>query len=431
MLRIPNFVMPPLMSNHGNYIVSLGKLVRWLGEQAAELGVEIYPGFAAAEVLNDEEGAVAGVATGDMGVGKRRQAEGPFQRGMELRGKYTLFAEGARGSLSKQLITHVRPRRRRRAAEVRHRPQGAVGGGAGKHQPGLVQHTLGWPLDNRTGGGSFLYHYGDNLVSVGFVVHLNYENPYLSPFKEFQRFKTHPAIRDMFEGGKRIAYGARAHDRGRLAIDAEAGVSGRRAARLRGGLHERAAHQGHRTTPWCRASRPPRRRSRPSAEGRAHDTLEAYEDGGAQRADREGFAPVRNAKPLLVEFGTALGIGLGGLDMWLNTSLPGVGFGYTLEHSKPDYGALKASADCKPIDYPKPDGVLTFDRLTTCRSRHQPRGGPAGPPEVDRPARADRRQPAGLCRAGATLLPGRRLRGGWRTARQAALSDQRAELRPL
>ena len=198
------------MKNHGNYIVSLGALCKWLGEQAAELGVEIYPGFAATEVLYDEAGSVVGIATGDMGIGRDGKPKEDFVRGMELRGKYTLIAEGARGSLSKGLI-------RRFDLDKGHEPQKYGIGlkelwqvAPGKHRPGLVQHTFGWPLDNRTGGGSFLYHYGDNLVSVGFVIHLNYANPYISPYDEFQRFKTHPAIRDVFEGGKRIGYGARA-----------------------------------------------------------------------------------------------------------------------------------------------------------------------------------------------------------------------------
>ena len=209
-LRLPNFAMPPLMNNHGNYIARLGLLCRWLGEQAAELGVEIYPGFAAAEVLYEDKGQVTGVATGDMGIGKDGQPTDRYTRGMELKGRYTIIAEGVRCSLAKQLMARFDLDRNsepqkfgigiKELWEVR--PE--------KHKPGLVQHTLGWPLDNATGGGSFLYHYGANLVSVGFVVHLNYQNPYLSPFEEFQRFKTHTAIRDVFEGGKRIAYGARA-----------------------------------------------------------------------------------------------------------------------------------------------------------------------------------------------------------------------------
>ena len=208
-LRLPNFMMPPLMSNHGNYIVSLGNVCRWLGKKAEALGVEIYPGFAAAEVLF-QDGAVAGVATGDMGIGKSGEPNASFTRGMELRAKYTLFAEGARGNLSKQLIAKFG------LADGREPQKFGIGlkelwqVAPDKHKPGLVQHSFGWPLDNSTGGGSFLYHFDDNLVSVGFVLHLNYANPYLSPFDEFQRFKTHPLVRDTFAGGKRLSYGARA-----------------------------------------------------------------------------------------------------------------------------------------------------------------------------------------------------------------------------
>ena len=209
-MRLPNLMMPPLMNNHGNYIVSLGNVCRWLATKAEALGVEIYPGFAASEVLFDDNGAVVGVATGDMGVAKDGHHKDSFTRGMELRAKYTLFAEGARGNLSKTLL-------QRFGLDQGREPQKFGLGlkelwqvAPEKHRPGLVQHTFGWPLDSRTGGGSFLYHLDDNLVAVGFVVHLNYENPYLSPFEEFQRFKTHPLVRGTFEGGKRLAYGARA-----------------------------------------------------------------------------------------------------------------------------------------------------------------------------------------------------------------------------
>src|SRR5277367_4583646 len=212
-LRLPLSLMPPLMSNHGNFIVSLGDVCRYLARKAEALGVEIYPGFAAAEVLF-ENGAVAGVATGDMGVAKDGHPKASFTRGMELRGKYTLFAEGARGSLSRILIARFG------LAQDRQPQKFGIGlkelwqVAPEKHRPGLVQHTLGWPLSNGTGGGSFLYHYDDNLVAVGFVVHLNYRNPYLSPFEEFQRFKTHALVRDTFAGGKRICYGARAISEG-------------------------------------------------------------------------------------------------------------------------------------------------------------------------------------------------------------------------
>src|ERR1700754_4392352 len=208
--RLPGFLMPPLMHNHHCYITSLGLVCRWLGAKAEALGVEIYPGFAAVETLYDDNGAVRGIATGDMGIAKDGSHKDSFTRGMELLGKYTLFAEGARGSLTKQLIAKF-------ALDKDCEP-GKFGIGLkevweidpSKHQKGLIQHSFGWPLDLKTGGGSFLYHYDDNLVAVGFVVHLNYDDPYLSPFDEFQRFKTHSSVRGVFEGGKRLAYGARA-----------------------------------------------------------------------------------------------------------------------------------------------------------------------------------------------------------------------------
>ncbi|MBN9022803.1 MAG: NAD(P)/FAD-dependent oxidoreductase, partial [Rhizobiales bacterium] len=203
-VRLPNVLMPPLMSNHGNYIVSLGDLCRWLGQQAEALGVEVFPGFAAVETLHDERGAVTGVATGDMGIGRDGAPKPGFQRGMALEAKYTLIAEGARGSLAKGLIARHGLAREPQKYGIGIKELWQVE--PGKHRPGLVQHSFGWPLDNRTGGGSFLYHYGENLVSVGFVVHLNYRNPHLSPFGEFQRFKTHPAIAALFEGGKRLSY---------------------------------------------------------------------------------------------------------------------------------------------------------------------------------------------------------------------------------
>jgi len=363
-LRIPNLIMPPLMGNHGNYIVSLGNLCRWLGEQAAESGVEIYPGFAGAEVLYDDNGAVTGVATGDMGIGKNGEPTERFTRGMELKGKYTIIAEGARGSLAKQLMAKF-------GLEQGRQPQ-KYGLGLKElwevrpeaHRPGLVQHTLGWPLDDRTGGGSFLYHYGPNLVSVGFVVHLNYANPHLSPYAEFQRFKTHPAIRGTFESGKRIAYGARALSEGGwqsipkltfpggVLVGCAAGfmnvprIKGSHNAMLSGIAAAEAAFAA-------------------VVEGRAHDRLEAYESAVMEGAIARDLRRVRNAKPYLSKLGTALGTMASGLDMWLNTVLPGIGLGYTLKHGKPDHATLQSAANARPIAYPKPDNVLTFDRLTS------------------------------------------------------------------
>jgi electron-transferring-flavoprotein dehydrogenase len=357
-MMIPNWVMPPLMSNHGNYIVSLGNVTRWLGEQAEALGVEIYPGFAATELLTDEAGAVVGVATGDMGVGRDGKPKDDFTRGMELRGKYVLFAEGARGSLTKQLI-------RKFDLDAESGPQKYGIGikelwqvAPEKHQPGLVQHTLGWPLDNRTGGGSFMYHYGENLVAVGFVVHLNYENPYLYPYWEFQKFKTHPAIAPLFEGGKRIGYGARALTEGGwqsipkltfpggALLGCGAGfinvprIKGSHNAMISGKLAAESAFEAIQA-------------------GRAHDELTAYETAVRTGAIARDLKRVRNVKPYLSRFGTIAGTVLGGTDMWLNTAATWLS--PTLRHGKADYAALKPARNYKPIAYPKPDGVLTFD----------------------------------------------------------------------
>src|SRR5690348_15424402 len=317
-LRLPNFMMPPLMSNHGNYVVSLGNVCRWLATKAEALGVEVYPGFAAAEALYDADGAVAGVATGDMGISKSGAHKDSFTRGMELRAKYTLFAEGARGNLGKQLIANFD------LADGRQPQKFGIGlkelwqVAPEKHRKGLVQHSFGWPLDNSTGGGSFLYHLDDNLVSVGFVVHLNYANPYLSPFEEFQRFKTHPLVRGTFEGGKRLAYGARALTEGgyqsvpKLSfpggalIGCDAGfmnvprIKGSHNAMLSGML---AAEQA----------------AAALAAGRAHDELDGYEEAWRGSAIGRDLYRVRNAKPLWSKFGTLAGIALGGLDMWTNT----------------------------------------------------------------------------------------------------------------
>ena len=361
-VRLPTLMMPPLMSNHGNYVVSLGEVCRWLGQKAEALGVEIYPGFAAAEVLYDANGAVAGVATGDMGIGKNNAPKDSFTRGMELRAKYTLFAEGARGNLGKQLIAKFG------LGEGREPQKFGIGlkelwqVKPEKHRKGLVQHSFGWPLDGSTGGGSFLYHFDDNLVSVGFVVHLNYTNPYLSPFEEFQRFKTHPLVRDTFEGGKRLSYGARALTEGGYQsvpkltfpggalIGCDAGfmnvprIKGSHNAMLSGIMAAEAAAAA-------------------LAAGRANDELADYDAGWRSSPIGKDLWRVRNAKPLWSKFGTLLGITLGGLDMWTNT------FGFslfgTVSHGKPDYASLKPAAECAPIAYPRPDGKLTFDRLSS------------------------------------------------------------------
>ncbi len=361
-IRIPNFMMPPLMNNHGNYIVSLGNVCRWLGEQAEELGVEVYPGFAATELVTDSEGAVIGVATGDMGLDHNAQPKPGFERGIELHGKYTLIAEGVRGSLAKRLIRafHLNADREPQKYGIGLKELWELP--PEKHQPGLVQHTLGWPLDDRTGGGSFIYHWGENLASVGFVVHLNYENPYIAPFEELQRFKTHPSIAPMLEGGKRVGYGARAISEGGYQsvpqltfpggalIGCSAGfvnvprIKGSHNAMLSGLLAGEAAFEA-------------------LSEGRAGDRLETFEKAYASSAIAKDLKKVRNVKPLLSKFGTLMGTVLGGADMWLNTAMPFLN--YTLSHGKPDHETLKPAAQFKPIEYPKPDGVLTFDRLSS------------------------------------------------------------------
>ncbi|WP_026867808.1 electron transfer flavoprotein-ubiquinone oxidoreductase [Hyphomicrobium zavarzinii] len=361
-IRLPNILMPPLMSNHGNYIGSLGLLVRWLGEQAAELGVEIYPGFAAAEVLYDETGVVQGVATGDMGVGRDGEPKDSFTRGMELRGKYTLFAEGARGSLTKTLIKKFDLARDSQPQKYGIGLKELWEVAPEKHRPGLVQHSFGWPLDRKTGGGSFLYHYGKNLVSVGFVVHLNYENPYLSPYDEFQRFKTHPKIRSVFEGGRRIAYGARALTEGGwqsipklvfpggMLIGCAAGFMN--VPRIKGS-HNAILSGIHAAEATVAAL----------AEGRTHDTIVGYEEAVRSGDIARDLKRVRNVKPFWSRLGFA-GIAFGGLDMWLRTLLGGWSPFGTLRHGKADYATLVRAKRAEPIVYPKPDGVLTFDKLT-------------------------------------------------------------------
>jgi electron-transferring-flavoprotein dehydrogenase len=362
-IKVPNFLMPPLMNNHQCYIGSLGNVCRWLAPKAEALGVEIYPGFAAAEVLYDEKGAVRGIATGDMGVAKDGTHKDSFTRGMELLGKYTLFAEGARGSLSKQLIAKY-------SLDAKSEPP-KFGIGLkevwqidpAKHQKGLVQHAVGWPLKNDTGGGLFFYHYGENLVSIGFVVHLNYDDPYLSPFDEFQRVKTHPAVRSTLEGGKRLAYGARAITEGgyqsvpRLSFPGGALVGCAagfvNVPRIKG-VHN-AMGTGMLAAEHVSAA---------LGAGRAGDELVEYENAWRGSAVGKDLYPVRNAKPLLSKFGTFFGAGLGIFDMWCNTLFGASLFG-TQSHAKPDRKTLDAAKQHQPIAYPKPDGKISFDKLSS------------------------------------------------------------------
>jgi electron-transferring-flavoprotein dehydrogenase len=362
-VRLPNIMMPPLMNNHGNYIVSLGNVCRWLATKAEELGVEIYPGFAATEVLYDENGAVRGVATGDMGIGRDGEPGGAYARGMELLGKYTLIGEGVRGSLAKQLIAKFK-------LDEGREPQ-KFGIGIKElwqvkpehHKPGLVQHSFGWPLDGKTGGGSFLYHLEDNQVAVGFVMHLNYKNPWLYPFEEFQRFKTHPSIRGVFEGGKRISYGARAITEGGYQSVPKLSFPGGALIGCSAGFVNVPRIKGSHNAVLSGILAADKLAAAIAA-GRANDEPVEIENEWRSTPIGKDLKRVRNVKPLWSKLGTFIGIGLGGLDMWTN-QLFGFSFFGTLKHGKTDAQSLEPAANHKKIDYPKPDGVLTFDRLSS------------------------------------------------------------------
>ena len=361
-IRLPNFAMPPLMSNHGNYIVSLGNLCRWLATQAEALGVEIYPGFPAADIVYGDKGEVRGVVTGDLGVARDGHHKDGYTPGMNLLGKYTLFAEGARGSLSKRLGAKFGLHEGRDPQKFGIGLKELWELSPEQHRKGLVMHTMGWPLDNRTGGGLFMYHWGERFCSIGFVVHLNYWNPYTSPFDEFQRVKHHPLIADVLKGGKRIGYGARAITeggfqsvpkltfRGGALIGCGAGfvnlprIKGSHNAMKTGMLGAEAAFAA-------------------LGEGRANDELTSYEDAYRGSHVYKDLKRVRNVKPLWSKFGTVLGVPLSAIDMWAN-QLGFTVFG-TLHHGKPDYATLKPASECKPIVYPKPDGVLSFDKLSS------------------------------------------------------------------
>jgi len=362
-MGLPNWPMPRLLNNHGNFVGSLGTVVRWLGQRAESLGVEIYPRFAASETLFGGKGEMIGVATGDMGIGRDGKSKSNFTRGMELHGKYMLLAEGARGSLTKQIVERFR------LDEGRDPQKFGIGLkelwqiDAARFQPGLVQHTLGWPLGRGASGGSFLYHYDDNLVSVGFVVHLNYDNPTLSPFDEFQRFKTHPLIVDTFAGGRRLAYGARAISSGgwqsvpRLCFPGGALVGCAAGflnfARIKGSHN--AILSGMLAAEKVQEA---------LASGRANDEPVAYENAWRSSDIGRDLHKVRNVKPLLSRLGLTGGMTLGSLDMWTN-ELVGVSIFGTLKHGKRDCDTLKPISQCQPIVYPKPDGKVSFDKASS------------------------------------------------------------------
>lgn len=358
-IATPHFMVPKMLTNHGNYVISLANVTRWLGQQAESLGVEIFPGFPAAEILYNDDGSVKGVATGNMGVKRDGEPGSDFQLGMELHAKYTFFAEGSRGHLGRQLMAKYDLNKGKDPQTYGIGIKELWEIDPAKHKPGLVVHTAGWPLDNDTYGGSFLYHLENNQVAVGFVVGLAYQNPYLSPYEEFQRYKTHPAIRHYFEGGKRISYGARAITTGGLQslpktvfpggvlVGCDAGflntsrIKGSHAAIKTGMLAAEAAFAA-------------------LGEGRQHDELAAYPAAFEQSWLKEELHVARNFKPWMSK-GLYIGTIMTGIDQLIfRGKAP-----WTLHHQHADHECLKPASQFKPIVYPKPDGKLTFDRLSS------------------------------------------------------------------
>ncbi|MEM6588769.1 MAG: electron transfer flavoprotein-ubiquinone oxidoreductase [Pseudomonadota bacterium] len=360
-IRLPNWPMPPLMNNHGNYIVSMGNVCRWMAEQAEEMGIEIFPGMACSEIVYGENGEVKGVVAGEFGKNPDGTPGPAYEPGMELHGKYVFLSEGVRGSLSKEVIAKYD------LAAGKEPQKFGVGMkeiweiDPAKHKEGTVTHTMGWPLGGNAGGGSFVYHLDNNQVYVGFVVHLNYKNPHLFPYMEFQRFKHHPMMKELLEGGKRVAYGARAISEGGYQsmpkmvapgvalLGCSVGmvnvprIKGNHNAMLSGIAAAEAAHAA-------------------IEDGRAADELSDYEIEVRTGAIGQDLKKVRNVKPLWSKFGMLASLGLGAMDMWTNT------FGFsllgTLKHGKTDAEATESVNFHKPIEYPKPDGKISFDRLT-------------------------------------------------------------------
>ena len=362
-LRLPNFAMPPLMGNHGAYLVSLGNVCRWLATQAEALGVEIYPGFPAADIVYGDKGEVKGIVTGDLGVARDGHHKPSYAPGMELLGKYTLFAEGVRGSLTKRLIAKFALQEGRDVQKFGIGVKELWELAPEKHVRGLAMHTMGWPLANETGGGTFMYHWGERFCSIGFVLHLNYKNPFISPFDEFQRVKQHPRIRPFLEGGKRIGYGARAVSEGGLQSVPKLAFPG-------GALAGCGA--GFMNVPRIKGSHNAMKSGMLAAEAafealsaeRAGDTLGAYEEAVRRSHIHKDLKRVRNVKPLWSKLGTFPGIPLGALDMWTN-QLFGFSLFGTLGHGKADYATLRLASESDRIAYPKPDGVISFDKLSS------------------------------------------------------------------
>ena len=360
-LRIPNAPMPPLMNNHHNYIVSMGNVCRWMAEQAEELGVEIFPGMACSELVYGDNGEVKGVVAGVFGL----EADGSIgentEVGMELYGKYVFLSEGVRGSLSKEVIAKYN-------LSDGHEPQ-KFGLGMkeiweidpAKHKEGTVTHTMGWPLNSNAGGGSFVYHLENNQVYVGFVVHLNYKNPHMFPYMEFQRFKHHPMMKDLLEGGKRVAYGARAISEGGYQSMPKMVAPGVALLGCSVGMVNVPRIKGNHNAILSGKAAAEAAMAAIKAD-RSGDELTAYEAEVREGAIGKDLKKVRNVKPLWSKFGLVTSLAVGGFDMWCNT----LGFSLlgTLKHGKNDADSTEEASKHKPIDYPKPDGKLSFDRLT-------------------------------------------------------------------
>ncbi len=361
-LRIPNFLMPPLMSNHGNYIVSMANVCRWMAEQAEAMGVEIFPGMSCSELVYGDNGEVKGVVAGEFGKNADGTPGDAYEPGMELHGKYVFLSEGVRGSLSKQVIAKYD------LAKGHDVPKFGLGMkeiweiDPEKHREGTVTHTMGWPLGGNAGGGSFIYHLENNQVYVGFVVHLNYKNPYLFPYMEFQRFKHHPVVANLLKGGKRVAYGARAITEGGWQSLPKVAFPGGALLGCSAGLVNVPRIKGNHNAMLSGIAAAEAAVAAIKA-GRSGDVLSAYETDLRSGPIAKDLKRVRNVKPMWSRWGLVASLGLGGFDMWTN-NLFGFSLFGTLKHGKNDAQSTEPAANHKPIDYPKPDGTLSFDRLT-------------------------------------------------------------------
>ncbi|PUB15583.1 electron transfer flavoprotein-ubiquinone oxidoreductase [Yoonia sediminilitoris] len=360
-LRIPNFVMPPLMNNHGNYIVSMGNVCRWMAEQAEEMGVEIFPGMSCSELVYGENGEVKGVVAGEFGKGADGTPGPSYEPGMELHGKYVFLSEGVRGSLSKQVIAKYDLSANSDVQKYGLGMKEIWEIDPEKHREGTVTHTMGWPLGSNAGGGSFIYHLDNNQVYVGFVTHLNYRNPHLFPYMEFQRFKHHPMVADLLKGGKRVAYGARAISEGGLQSMPKLAFPGGALLGCSAGMVNLPRIKGNHNAMLSGIAAADAAADAIKAD-RSGDRLDDYEVAVRKGEIGSDLSKVRNVKPLWSKYGLLGSLTVGGMDMWMNTF--GMNVLGTMHHGKSDADATEEASKHEKIDYPKPDGVLSFDRLT-------------------------------------------------------------------